>query len=309
MPTANAVMDSLRLQVSNQISGLSFGAQGGPMVAIGWPPVSVLQQVVAQKGAVISIYDRAGGKNSTRWMPYPTSEVAQAPKITSSMAAGFMPGLANAFLLTVGGAIQANDAVTCSLSLTPNVGVRSMGGAFSSAGAAYVVTATDTIATVCSGLAAAIAADPVMSPFLFNVVASSFTVSGSNNTSAPLYATSAFGSITQQQVEFRRTRRSLQVTCWTALDGDREALTDPLDAFFAQTQAKFGFTVGASADQVRFEYTSDVYSNDDELRDLYRRDFFVEVEYGTSVQQTAYSILVAAQQMSVTTDQTTTVVT
>src|SRR5690348_15153549 len=80
-------------------------------IAIGWPPINVLQDVGRGTLAAISIYDRNIVRNSTRWNPLTLSEIVTPATLQSAVAPSVIPALGSG-TITLSNTPTNGDAVS-----------------------------------------------------------------------------------------------------------------------------------------------------------------------------------------------------
>lgn len=241
---------------------------------VGWPPITALQNV-ARGGALITVYDRKIGKNTTRWSPFPYNQVVIPCTTTTSVAnAGGS--------ITLGGSVTPGDAVSCVISAPVLNQPRQT--------AAVVVSgiAGDTPVIMATKLAAAINADAVLSQWV------SAAAVGAVVTLSPivpaLSVQSYAGNGGTQTRELARTEKSLQVVIWARTEEARALLVDALQGMLADAQVNFGPTT-PDGQPVRLEMQNDYALEDDTLEDVYRHDFLISVDFAITTQDQLYSVL------------------
>ena len=284
MTTLFSVMSGLQKQVANLTTGLVVG--GTPITVetgIGWPAVNALQNVAraANSLALVTIYDRKVGRDTTRWLPYTTSEITNAAGITSAISNTSCPFLGSV-VVTLSGTPNLNDGLSFVANLIQN----------GKQGAAAIIRAAagDTLATMATKLAAAIMAEPTLSQwFRASASGAQVTVTSLLASNALIVAsyTGANGSVT---TEVGRRERQFQITAWTRTELIRQAVTDPIDSYLSLAQVNFGPTLDDGT-PVRLTVDNDFYLEDDTLEDVYRRDFLLRIEYPITSTDVLYAVL------------------
>lgn len=246
-------------------------------VGIGWPPETQLADIARTKGRRVSIFDRAASQNVTRWLQTePRSITVVDTHLTVTPALGSLSGVTS---LVLGGSVTVNDA----LALVVQHDVVTPGSVVVIAGP------TDTLNTMAAALASAINSDPTLSQWL-SAVATGPQVDVTSNGDYPFAARIA--NVANAKYETRRYNRQSFISVWAATPEDRELVSGVLESALGRLSTNFGAQT-ASGDWVRMFMTGDLYIDDPILRDLYRRDFYVSVEYGLTYTDLMYPVLVA----------------
>ncbi len=267
MATTAIALSALGAQVA-----ASAGLPASPALTIGygWPSESTVMRVATgEVGPLASVYDEGVPRNTTRWHPIPAIPDSVTP-----------PGLVATLSATV-----TTTTATITLSGTPKVDDCVALGSLESQAASYTATATDTLDTIAAGLAAAINAG------MTAVTASASGAVVTLTAVAPVVTLSA--GVANQGVrvtEFKRIDRLVRVVLWTASETMRQSYGDPIDSQLARLYADYGFQAPAG-DWIRLAYSSDQYVEQEQLRDIYRRDFHATLEYGVTGQDVLYPVL------------------
>lgn len=271
-----------RQAINLLVSAIQGVLPGGTTVGMGWPTMTQLQDVAASRqGPIVNVYDKGPSANSTRWMPFLTNTTTIETELTSTLSTSTLVE-GGIVTLTLGGTIQQNDAVALAC-----VQERKTAGVTSVAGP------TDTLTTLASSLANAINHDPTLSTQMHAVASGPvITITGANPLVTCILSTLTC-NIVNANVEGRRTKRTLQIVCWTNTAEVRETLSEPIAGLITQTQANFGFQDPVTQQFVRLISAGDVYSDDPVLTDLYVRALFVTMDYGETYAETLYPVLIA----------------
>jgi len=252
-------------------------------VGIGWPPETTLHNLAQNKGQLINVYDRSHATNVTRWAPFVVNQEIVQTQLVSTLSGNTIPPLGSA-TLTLTGTIQADDAVALVAKwvITKEVGV--------------VVIATGTVVTLndlAAALAAAINADAELSQVMTaSSLANLVTLTSTINDHTIVLATRTANQGVQDW-EVRRIQRHMQIMGWAATPDLRDQLCDPITTLFSKLSANFGLQDPNTMQWSRVIYQGDIYVDDPVLQDLYRKDMFVDVEYGETYRDFVYPVLVA----------------
>lgn len=284
MPTVRGMMDGLQAQIVTALSTVPGLVLTGPgqnvLVASGWPSIERLQAVPVSQISVINIYDHGQSKCTTRWMPCLSNEIDTPNNLTSTFDRTIInPGQSATFTLS-----STTDPVT-----TGNAVSMLVSGGLMYAGEAVSAGSTDTLATMCTNLAAILGVNTQLVGWA-TFVASGATIVVTNITTVPLSLQSYTGSFSTYQMEVHREVRSLQVNLWAPDDPTRSLIGEVLNSLFATLTVHFGFQVGT--EWVRVVYDGDMLLEDDIMRDVYRWMFLLSVELGTTMNELVYSVLV-----------------
>ncbi len=270
MATTAIALSALGAQVA-----ASAGLPASPALTIGygWPSESTVMRVATgEVGPLASVYDEGVPRNTTRWHPIPA--IADSV-VTAGLAAALSAAVTSTTAtVTLSGTPKANDCVAVGGFNTP----------LAAQAASYTANATDTLDTIAAGLAAAINA-------AMTVVTAS--ASGAVVTLTAVGTVSLSVGVANQgtkTTEFKRVERRVRVVLWTPSEATRQSYGDPIDSQLARLYAGYGFQTVAG-DWVRLAYQSDQYVEQEQLRDIYRRDFRLTLEYGVTGQDVLYPVL------------------
>jgi hypothetical protein len=281
MATAFGALSLLSSLVTQAVQGVLVGGQP-PVVGVGWPNVNALQDVGRTRTALVNIYNRRA-QRTTRWPPMlmappPSVGVTIAPASLEVPAGGTAT-------VTLGGSPLANDAV--GLTVTHLLQV---------SGATVTEAQAVSPSQFASDLATAVNATAPVSSWL--AASASGAVVTLRSLGPAVSVATAAGTQVSAFIEVARELRHCSIHVWTARELDREAVGDPIVASLAQLTSQFGaqFPDGTWA---RVRYEGDLYVEDDLFKDLYRRDLFVDLEYGITTTELLYSVLVPIPQWQI----------
>jgi hypothetical protein len=280
MATTRQVLQSLcTLVQAGPTGGSALPAPPNLSLAVGWPPEDAIMSVPKTQQAVAGIFDAGPApKDRTRWHQIPAVPDANvSPTTTATLSGSGFLLLGGTATVTIGGTPQAADAI---------------GVQVNNRAATYVVLGSDTVDTIATALAAAINA--VSGPALAVMASAAgavvtLTAIGSALVSV---ATSNTGTRT---TEYHRVNRFVRIILFAPFEdpsdgpNSREAIGDPIDLTLAQLESTFGFQV-PNGEWVRLMYDDDLYV-EQQLKDIYRRDFMTRLEYGVTGTETVYPVL------------------
>lgn len=203
----------------------------------------------------------SAGKVQVSVYPLPGMDrnTSRFPKIwqTLTITAATLTVTVSGDTLTIGGSVS-----------TPQVVMVRYNGAYY----AYEVLSTDTLNTIAAGIAALITGATssgavVTVPAAWDLVARIVT----NGTAI---------------MELRRQQRVFKITVWAPTPALRDSASQAIDLEFAQIE-RVNMPDGSSA---RVVYRGTLESDDNQPRNLYRRDLNYEVEYATTITETTSTI-------------------
>jgi hypothetical protein len=259
-------------------------------VAIGWPPINVLQDAARGNQGIVAVYDRRIARNSTRWNPVEVGRVVKPSTLQSSISNATILPLGSQ-TITLAGAVAPNDAVSAVLTNRGATFTASVAGTFGTPAAAQVVTGGtgDTAATMATKLAAAINADQTLSTWVTAAAVGAVVTLTSILPGAALTLFSATGNTASRTQEIGRRLRQFQIACWAVPDEARSALTDPIEPLIAQ----LSLSPPALPDGTfpRISYVNDHDIEDAAMEDLLRRDFFISADYAITAGDVLSSVL------------------
>lgn len=280
MATARQVLDGLVTQLTPLFTGFTPTVYCG----VGWPSERAIAQVTQGGSSLVAVYDGDGTRNTTRWNRIQATPVtaAPAPGVTSALNTGFLSPNGGTLTITLSGTPNAQDAVV----------FQAQGPtAYALLGTATAV-ASETLDSLAAALANSINTGTYANP-LVTATANDAVITITNESALPYVCST--GTANQGSVlwENRRVERHVRVIGWTQNEVIRQAVTDPIDSTLAQLENYFGYYL-ATGESVRVMYRSDSYVEDAQLSDVYRRDFRVSLEYGTTQLDTLYPVLANA---------------
>lgn len=291
MATIYSVMGELEKQIRAAVANVVDPAHPPALLPIktgvGWPPVTALQNV-ARGGvdgpALITVYDRKVGRNTTRWSPFTYNQIATPSTLTTTVQAPqTIPGMGST-VIALGGVPVAGDAASAILS---GPGLANQPGRTGAVVAQQV--AGDTLAVFATRLAGLINADALLSTWvLASAVGGLITLT--SLIGGPLDVQSFAGNGGTQLRELARRESQLQITIWAQTEQARAAIVVAVQASLAAAQVNFGVTTpdGTAA---RLEMQNDFPIEDDTLEDVYRHDFLVTADFAITTQDQLYAVL------------------
>jgi hypothetical protein len=250
----------------------------GPMgveVGLGWPPENRLQNIAnGAAGPAVSIYARRSGRDVTRWLPTVNSTTINPAAITASLSNPVPTSI-----LTITGTPNVGDAVGLEVNSPTDTWILH--------GVVAVATSGDTGATLATKLANAINDDAVIGPLLVATPTAN-TVSIAGTAVAKL--STATANVSSQVREIGRRELEFQITIWAQTTDTRDIIGGPIDQLIAEAQINFGYQI-ADGSQIRLMYRNSFDIEDATLQDVYRRDFFVCLEYPVTVVDALFPVL------------------
>ena len=262
-------------------------------VGIGWPPLNRLQDVSRGQRAAVAIYDMKVARNTTRWLPFSYDVTPIAATLTAALSRPtLIDGISPTATITFGGTVTQGDAAAIVVTNTGSIPYDADGDPQVRPSAAQVVigSTADTPSSIASALAAAINGDAALSTWLTAAAGGAVVTLTIVAGKGPLVLAARTGNGATQEREIGRRLRHMQIACWTQTEEAREALTDPIDTYLAQSELDFGLLLPDNS-YARLLYESDHYIEDATLQDVYRRDFFVSIDAPVTVIDRLYEIL------------------
>ena len=292
MATARTVLQSIASQVSTVTAGIIVNGLAAPVVGgVGWPSTKVLQDIPKGATTVFGVFDRGGSRNTTRWPRiFAVPDVVTAAGISVASYTGGSPMMSTPAVLTLTGTPIANDAVVFQFGNFVGAPEGFSGG---SVVVGYVSQGSDTLSTFATALAAQISTITGLS-----AVASAGVITITNTTGNKIYSTAAVGNQVLRTNEYNRISRRVGVAFWCPSEVYRQAITDVFESQLAQLRNMYGFQL-ANNEWVRVEYDHDIYIDDQQLQSVFRRDFFMNCEYGVTGTETAWPVLGGAFTLTV----------
>jgi len=329
VPTIGAVLGAMQAQVSLVMAPLV-----GIDVQVGtdWPSVKVLMENVRGQSALVTVYDRKMGRNSTRWKPIGLGDTLIPATLTTAISNGTIPGGGSA-TITLGGTVTPGDAVSCVLSAWSrfNTDATAVTGENPIATPTWAQIVTggpgDTPSTMAAALCTAINADSLLSKWVIAQVAgpvitlySLLTVVGADGggpiltdpsglpisldgPTTTLRLQSYAGNGGTRLTEIGRRNRELQITAWAPTIEIRDQVAGALELMIQQmelgwTQYPSGlpFQDGTSG---RIMMLNDFFLDDATPSDTYRYDLLCNADYPVTEVDGLYAVLAGVVQYQV----------
>jgi hypothetical protein len=217
----------------------------------GWPVPATLDSDLSAGTANISIYPRGTGRNTTRYTP--DFETITIPAATvNALAAG------NQITITGGGSSAVAQYVSV------NIGGK--------VGVSYAVVQSDTAASIATALAALITPT-------FTATANGAVVTVSSGVTLSVNVGVQVG----QLEEVGRETEQIQITLWCPTPLTRDNLAKAVQPTLRNTM----FLTMPDTSAARFRYCNTHVSDEKQTTQLYRRDLIYDVEFATTVADTA----------------------
>jgi hypothetical protein len=242
--------------------------------------VDVIQNLGGTDNCAISIYDAGLARDNTRWMPARTQDIQQPAYLTSTISnsvintsATITLGLSSTYLSP-----NVNDAVSCVINAGSLFGAQ-----------VYSSVSGDTTTTIATQLKNQINSDSVLST-LVSATSSGRVVTLTNKTTSQLGLQSYVGNIDSRQIEYSRINRHVQVVIWCGSESVREIVGAQIESLLGALRAKFGVQM-PDGTWTWVRYDGDQLSEEETLKNVYRRDIYIDVEYSVTGADTAYAVL------------------
>lgn len=225
-------------------------------VGAGWPTSAQLDPDLANGIVNVSVAPANIERRTTRYMPSWQTIAESSPTVALTVAGN---------AVTVGGVLPSP--------VSQNVAIDVVGiGTF-----AYAVQPTDTATTVATALAS-----------LISAALPGTTSSGPTVTVLGVHTlTARVGAAATVGLETRRQLRVFRVIVWASTPTQRDVTAELIDVMLSQLD----FIVMPDGFAARLLYHSSNVIDMQERADLYRRDLMYSVEYATTVEQQAPTVL------------------
>lgn len=262
MADVQDVLDTVSAQMAGFVypNGLSSPSVTGNAINIipGWPMPGQIDQDMPNGVSDVSIFPTPMERNTTRYRP--KQSVMSVAKATLTLVSAGQT-------LTVGGAMPSP--------FTPhNVAALIAGQAF-----IYPAQATDTLTSIATGLATRIA---TKYPGTANAGPIITLPAGVN------VAAARVGTTGQVTTEWERQNQVFQFTVWAPGPATRATIGNAIKVALSQ----IAFLTMVDGYGARIKYVRNLLSDDAE-KTTYRRDFWYEIEYATTVTQQIATVVAA----------------
>lgn len=256
-----------------------------PVIGVDWPPINALQSVATGASVpIITIFDRGVEKNHTHAINLiyalpPTQPTPGASIVLNTTY--FAPG--QTVTLTGSGTPAVNDAFCFTLLSGNNQQNQVMAEYIVSTTGISLTTALTNFTTQINTLHDISA---VLSGNMITII---------NNSQAIYTVRSEVTGKGYYTQEGFRWLRDVQVILWTNSPQARGKYGDVLEQLFSQLELNYGF-IASDQSACRVLYTDDLVHKDSQLKDIFRRDFLLSVDYPVLHQAPAYPIEVIPQE-------------
>lgn len=257
------VLNTLASQIGGFVypNGTGQASVSGQAINIfpGWPLPDQIDSDMPQGIADISIFPTPTERNTTRYRPQQKVMSVAAPTLTLT---------AHGNVVTVGGAMPSPfTAHNLALLVERQPFI-------------YAVQSTDTLTSIATGLATLLAV-------AFPGTTSSGPVITLPANTVPIVArVGTTGTVT---TEWERQQQLMQITVWAPDPTTRATIGNAIKVALSQ----IAFLTMPDGYGARILYKGNRYSDDAQKPHIYRRDFFYEVEYATTVTQTIATVVAA----------------
>lgn len=273
--------------LQNNVTAALAGVVDANSITLGFPPAAVTMNAgqVNTLGTasanpltpLVMLYDRGFSHNATRWVPrYITDWNIVAPGVTLSvpMLNIGVNGLGSATVLT---GAYANDAV--GLWVSGN----------NTAGGTVVFNAAASATSVASQIAAQIS-----SVFVGKLSAtnSGAIVTVVNLGAAPVTVNLNTANVGSALYEVKRVRRSTQIIALANNPDALDLIGEPISQMLGKMETSFGYVL-PDGSYVRVVNPADACFWDNALNNIIRRDWIVDLEYGVTIVDEGFPMLVA----------------
>lgn len=284
MTTTTIALAGLKAQVEAMVADL-LQPSGLFNIKVGneWPAQEGLSRVTQCQHSLITVYDRKMAQDVTRWLTVQKRKTDGVLGIAATMSnETIAPGATET--ITIGyadgqTAVHVEDAIMANL----RVDLTTQDGAVA------IAVAGETLTTLAAKLAASINARTPMTSWV-NATSVGAVVSITNVTSQAIQLSGECGNIQTVDYEQGRTKRYMQIVLWTKDTATRDAISDRIEVALSALERAYGFEL-ASTEQVQVKKEGDFFDSTDAKAGVYRRDFFIAIEYAITSVDFAYPTL------------------
>lgn len=261
-------------------------------IGIGFPSMSVAMNtgqtdpINGNSPTVLSpmvmVYDRGFSRDVTRWIPrYISDWSTTASAVTFSASSVVLQPNGTGQLTILTGA-NISDSVGVWVSGLMSVGVTAGFAASASA----------------SGVASQVAAS-VTSAFsgVMSATSSGAVITFTNLTAANMQVNINTANVGTALFEVHRVRRNAQIVVMTNSPQSLDSIGEPLSQMLGQMEIYYGYDL-PDGSSVRLINSADACFWDNVHHNIARRDWFVELEYGVTMVDTGYPVLVPIGNMT-----------
>lgn len=288
MPTLETILDTVKDNVSSSMSGLKLGDSDLTfLIGKGWPSKKMFDDASKSRlGVVVAVNPNPMVRNVTRWNPQCVQRTAVATALAASVSASVIePGESVEVTLSLAPgetAIKENDAVGVPIHL----------GLFDEGATAKAVVG-ETLTTLAVKLRDAINARPVLNTWVTATAEGAVvTITNALGAGKGLKVEAHTGNIATDEYEYARRIRYVDICTWHYSPDARVVTGNKLETTIAQWE--YEWLTDSNGYSLRVESVGDRVSDKDVLSNLYRRDFCLSIEYGVTVQEQLWAILVAS---------------
>lgn len=265
MATVDDVLDALNDQINDAIIAAGITNEG--IIAPGWPNMPDLTKQMEQVPAqyFVSLYPLLTEKLTTRFLNEPWGYISKVtPSITATVSGN---------VITFSGTVTAGQ----------NIGVVLDPG-FSGEAAMYQTTASDTLSSIATNVAAA-----VKSPYSATASGATVTITGASTIKCNVGGTATVG------YEVMRSERHFQISVWCPDAPTRSVIFNAIKVYLAQVY----FLTFPDTSQGRLKYVASPWNDDMQQDTLYFLKAVYSVEWGEVAQETQTQV--TAVQLTTTT--------
>lgn len=261
MADVQDVLNTLASQIAGFVypNGTAQASVTGKAINIfpGWPLPDQIDSDMPQSIADISIFPTPTERNTTRYRPKQNVMSIVTPTLTL---------MANGNVVTVGGAMPSpftSHNLALLVDKQPFI---------------YSVQQTDTLTSIATGLAT------LLNQTFPGTTSSGPVITLPANTVPIVARVGTTGTVT---TEWERQQQMMQITVWAPDPTTRATIGNAIKVALSQ----IAFLTMPDGYGARILYKGNRYSDDAQKPQIYRRDFFYEVEYATTVTQTIATVV------------------
>lgn len=261
MADVQDVLNTLASQIAGFVypNGTAQASVTGKAINIfpGWPLPDQIDSDMPQSIADISIFPTPTERNTTRYRPKQNVMSIVTPTLTL---------MANGNVVTVGGAMPSpftSHNLALLVDKQPFI---------------YSVQQTDTLTSIATGLAT------LLNQTFPGTTSSGPVITLPANTVPIVARVGTTGTVT---TEWERQQQMMQITVWAPDPTTRSTIGNAIKVALSQ----IAFLTMPDGYGARILYKGNRYSDDAQKPQIYRRDFFYEVEYATTVTQTIATVV------------------
>lgn len=277
MATGEMVLYAVLSGVQNTI-GASVSNNGVSVPVstfLDFPSMETLQNSVVSNTCLVSIFDHGGAKDVTRFIKYRTIPDQIVPAGVSVAVSNQNIPANSAITIQFSGVPTINDVFVLQLSLPLTL-------PYCYFVPTSVVTLTEYVTNVQNSI------NNIYSNILETSI-NNDTLTIKNNTDFPIFISASIGNLVNSFYEVGRRKRNIQVSVWSSQEQVRSIVGSMLETYFETVAFQFGLQL-SDGTYARLELENDILMKDFQMQDIFRRDFFLDLEYSIMSTEQSYSI-------------------